>query len=69
MIVKIDETLLVETDHGITDKSSAHSVHSNSNSFAEGRGLRAKLPKITLTLDIPEGFLVSSIIVVYSGFK
>ena len=48
MIVKIDETLLVETDHGITDKSSAHSVHSNSNSFAEGPGLRAKLPKITL---------------------
>ena len=48
MIVKIDETLLVDIDHGITDKSSAHSVHSNSNSFAEGSGLRAKLPKITL---------------------
>ena len=45
MMVKIDELLLAEVDNN-SDKSTSHSL--TSNSFSYGLGVKAKLPKISL---------------------
>ena len=45
MMVKVDEVLLAEVENN-SDKSNSYPV--TSNSFSNGLGVRAKLPKISL---------------------
>ena len=45
MMVKMDEVLLAEVENN-SDKSNSHSV--TPNSFSDGLGVKAKLPKISL---------------------